>query len=416
MARKPIDVGTIGNDGTGDSIRDAFRKVNDNFRELYSSLGLGERLRFIGLDDTPESYVGQENALLTVGRFQNIDGQDEDGVVFRRLTSGPGIQLDFSTNPNEISINNLFSDISGDPRPSLGGALNAQTGTVRYPIGNIVDLNDPVEVAAARNLMRSSHNVQADDPNRLAVNKSYADGKISLAGIDAVDPITNSIDTSWGQMTGPLILSRDPLPEDDEIWGGRVAATKRYVDNSGFGSSVNLYVALSGQDDRQSVDQRLVGRSLASAYRTLGAALAKAEEIILEAPITIGPYKKVLTYNNGQEICTLKAVGEVDTGGAGFSGQLFMSVETVSINNVGGLYLPGEVVDLTGGTFIQAARIEILSVNVTPNTGGRGSVQSLRIITSGVYTELPGSTSVATSVTEFGSGLTLNVTYNVNNI
>jgi hypothetical protein len=44
MARKSIDIGTLGNDGTGDSIRDAFRKVNDNFRELYGSLGLGERL------------------------------------------------------------------------------------------------------------------------------------------------------------------------------------------------------------------------------------------------------------------------------------------------------------------------------------------------------------------------------------
>ena len=62
MARKIIDIGAVGNDGTGDSIRDSFRKVNDNFRELYSSLGLGERLRFIGLDDAPATYVGQNDA------------------------------------------------------------------------------------------------------------------------------------------------------------------------------------------------------------------------------------------------------------------------------------------------------------------------------------------------------------------
>ena len=73
MARKPIDIGTIGNDGTGDSIRDAFRKVNDNFRELYSSLGLGERLTFIGLDDTPGTYVGQENTVLTVNATEEGD-------------------------------------------------------------------------------------------------------------------------------------------------------------------------------------------------------------------------------------------------------------------------------------------------------------------------------------------------------
>ena len=75
MARKVIDVGVVGNDGTGDSIRDSFRKVNDNFRELYSSLGLGEKLTFIGLDDTPNSYVGLNDAtgntpLLTINNTQ----------------------------------------------------------------------------------------------------------------------------------------------------------------------------------------------------------------------------------------------------------------------------------------------------------------------------------------------------------
>ena len=49
MGRKIINIGAIGNDGTGDSIRDSFRSVNDNFRELYSALGLGEKLTFIGL-------------------------------------------------------------------------------------------------------------------------------------------------------------------------------------------------------------------------------------------------------------------------------------------------------------------------------------------------------------------------------
>jgi len=59
MARKIIDTGVVGNDGTGDSIRDSFRKVNDNFRELYSSLGLGERLTILGLDDVKPSQNSQ---------------------------------------------------------------------------------------------------------------------------------------------------------------------------------------------------------------------------------------------------------------------------------------------------------------------------------------------------------------------
>ena len=134
MARKIINIGAIGNDGTGDSIRDSFRSVNDNFRELYSSLGLGEKLTFIGLDDTPESFPNDyENALVVIN-------DTTDGVVFKKLEAGEGIQIDFDTSQNSIVVNSLFSDISGDPNPNLGGPVNAQSGGVRYPIGNLPNI------------------------------------------------------------------------------------------------------------------------------------------------------------------------------------------------------------------------------------------------------------------------------------
>jgi hypothetical protein len=36
MAKQTINIGTTPNDGTGDALRNAFIKVNDNFTELYS--------------------------------------------------------------------------------------------------------------------------------------------------------------------------------------------------------------------------------------------------------------------------------------------------------------------------------------------------------------------------------------------
>lgn len=36
MAKQTINIGTVANDGTGDTVRDAFDKVNDNFTELYT--------------------------------------------------------------------------------------------------------------------------------------------------------------------------------------------------------------------------------------------------------------------------------------------------------------------------------------------------------------------------------------------
>ena len=39
MAKQFVNIGIEGNDGTGDSIRDAFNKVNENFTELYAVFG-----------------------------------------------------------------------------------------------------------------------------------------------------------------------------------------------------------------------------------------------------------------------------------------------------------------------------------------------------------------------------------------
>ena len=109
MARKTIDIGAVGNDGTGDSIRDSFRKVNDNFRELYSSLGLGERLKFTGLEDAPATYVGQNDAATGNTPVVTVNNT-ESGLAFKKLIAGNGISLDFTTNPNQIAINSDFAE------------------------------------------------------------------------------------------------------------------------------------------------------------------------------------------------------------------------------------------------------------------------------------------------------------------
>ena len=382
MARKIIDIGTIGNDGTGDSIRDSFRKVNDNFRELYSSLGLGDRLTFIGLGDTPSSYTGQENAVLTVN-------QTTDGVKFKQIVGAAGVTVDNTTNENEIRISTDFSELKGDPEPKLGGDLSAFSGGNQY---RILGLDTPT------------------DPNE-AVNKEYADSKVSKAGVNAINPETGVVDASFGTMSGPLILSRNPEAEDDEVYDGLIAATKRYVDTAGAGSQVNLYVSTSGSDENIIGSIELQGRSLPYAYRTLEAALKRAEEIMRESLNDIGPYRKVLTYNNGQGVCTLTEIDSSPVSGVGFAGSVTMSVDTIELATPGVNYNVGDIIELDGGTGT-AARYEVLSTASTP-----GAVVTFRQLSSGVYSVLPGSTGVATtSDSAFGAGVTFNVTYKVNNV
>ena len=39
MAKQTINIGTSANDGTGDPLRTAMSKTNDNFTELYNGAG-----------------------------------------------------------------------------------------------------------------------------------------------------------------------------------------------------------------------------------------------------------------------------------------------------------------------------------------------------------------------------------------
>ena len=403
MARKTIDIGVVGNDGTGDSIRDSFRKVNDNFRELYSSLGLGEKLQFTGLEDAPSTYVGQNDTATGNTPVVTVNNT-ESGLAFKRLTAGNGISLDFTTNPNQIAINADFASIVADTSPQLGGDLSLRSGGNQFRIIDAGTTITPLQPIYKHEL----------------VNKNYADSKIARAGVDAIDPATGNVEVSFGRMSGPLILSRSPEPDDDELYGGLIAATKQYVDSSAFGSSVNLYVALSGQDDRPGVSAALQGRALAYAYRTLEAALKRAEELVLESRPIIGPYEKTLTFNNGVQECNLAAITTSPTSGTGFVGTVRMSVDTLTINAVGTNYYAGDILEITGGTVPSggsACFIEVLSTLTTP-----GAIVTFKIISTGVYSALPGATAVATTISTsaapvgvgpIGFGATFNVTYKV---
>lgn len=409
MARKIIDVGVVGNDGTGDSIRDSFRKVNDNFRELYSSLGLGENLTFIALDDTPATYVGQNDPVSGSTPLLTVNNT-ESGIAFKQLVPGTGIAIDYTTNANEIIINSEFSAISGDTAPRLGGDLRARSGGEQFRILELPPYNFLANPPGGPTLPEE------------ATSKAYVDTKISRAGVDGIDPETLQTNSTFGTMTGPLILSRNPIAEDDLVYDGLIAATKNYVDRAGFGSVVNLYVATSGQDDRPGLGPELQGRALAFAYRTIESALSRAEEIINDALPEIGPYKKTLTYNNGANTVVLERIDVAPGSGSGFSGAALLSVDTAVLSSVGVNYNIGDRLTVVGGTFVEPARFQVLTTASTP-----GAVVTFRTLSTGVYSALPGtvigsqrivtlSATNATGGPTFGAGVEMSLTFNVANI
>ena len=82
MAKQTINIGTAANDGTGDPLRTAFDKINDNFTELY------------GADDEAANYV-IEDTTPQLGGDLDVNGRritsarsNEDIVLLPNGTGG----------------------------------------------------------------------------------------------------------------------------------------------------------------------------------------------------------------------------------------------------------------------------------------------------------------------------------------
>jgi hypothetical protein len=92
MAQQVINIGSVANDGTGDPLRDAFDKVNDNFTELYSD-DMG--------DVNSVNGSGGITASPTTGNV--VVSLDDDSITYAKLgtefttSAALATDVDFST-------------------------------------------------------------------------------------------------------------------------------------------------------------------------------------------------------------------------------------------------------------------------------------------------------------------------------
>jgi len=340
MAKQDIDIGSAGNDGTGDSIRESFRKVNENFNELYAVFGAGGQIRFSNLSDAPADY-GQNKVI--------ISSTDGVNLAAKSLVAGEGISID-TTDPDQILITNSLSTTASDPAPRLGGPLNAQgfaIGKVAYPSQSLVTSFNAVhgprgttttidELAISKGYA-DSHYIKAeggvvvealrvrDEPTLPQIDDpDYAPSLNSNYVSSEALPRKNVVFRGGDSMTGPLYLNDHPgaiagvgTPNGiDDLQ----AATKYYVDNSTYSSAINLYVTTKGDDTQALSPKGKEGRFWNYAYRTVGAAALAADNLISVAQTEPGPYRQRLAYTQGpsQTFSTISDVSVANGNSADF--------------------------------------------------------------------------------------------------
>lgn len=226
MSIQYINIGSNANDGTGDDLRSAFLKVNDNF-QLLATIG-GETNIGANLGGgSGQVYAGKTNETLN---FRTIAGDASSGITVNQsgnvitiasnfvvpasittlisddnsgqfTTTSPGATFRFngtggvttSLNANILTINGQFSLVQ-DTLPLLGGNLNLNGSNITG-LGNISTVGN----ITSDNLTVGRIVTPGVFPATATINGSLTvQGSTSLKAVTATSIVTNNTITAPG--------------------------------------------------------------------------------------------------------------------------------------------------------------------------------------------------------------------------
>lgn len=199
MAIQSINVGNIANDGTGDDLREAFIKVNNNFDEVNNKLSQ------VPLSATNRGQTGE-----------GVYAETVDNVLeFKKITAGQNIVV--SSNNDTIIIDSAggISDIlvltdsgsltvDGSQAWTIGGGDNVSTRTSAGQLIIDVDANGILSLdstpSLSSNLQANSYDIQ----NVGTINASAFIGPL-IGTVDGYDigQFAEYFDNNWD--FGPII-------------------------------------------------------------------------------------------------------------------------------------------------------------------------------------------------------------------
>ena len=116
MAKQTINIGTVANDGTGDSVRTGGDKINDNFNEIYTALGDGNSL----------------NAVVTNATFQSALANTNTFIAATALADRQALA---NTNAYILSVNNSIAASASLGNTNLSCSITLRTCDLSFPFG-----------------------------------------------------------------------------------------------------------------------------------------------------------------------------------------------------------------------------------------------------------------------------------------
>jgi hypothetical protein len=230
MAISLINVGQIANDGTGDDLREAFIKINQNFEELdlrddeqttASNLGAAGEGIFanrVNYDLQFKKIIGGSNITLTatdetitldaVGGLQQLVVVSDNGSIILadgdsiNIQGGAGIET--SVSGNTITIENTSSEIVTDTTPELGGNLNAQNFDI-IGVRNLQATN--IEGFLDGNMEGNVWGIDIRDISSKILGFDF--GNINGDATSIIDWFAQTVEVDFGSIVTPTSITSD---------------------------------------------------------------------------------------------------------------------------------------------------------------------------------------------------------------
>ena len=171
MAKQTLNIGTLANDGTGDTLRDGGDKIQDNFNELYTALG-GDTVK-IAIGSPTANQILKYNAGTSVfepssdandNTTYSVSAETSGSDASIRLTgsdastdnvnliSGTGINID-RTDADNITINNTVTNTT-----YATSIQSVTAGSKELRLSGSNSVNDDITITEGSGIVLTSSN------------------------------------------------------------------------------------------------------------------------------------------------------------------------------------------------------------------------------------------------------------------
>jgi hypothetical protein len=420
MAKKTINVGSQANDGLGDPLRTAFKKINDNFDELF---GDGSTVITLGSPQITTPTITGLTTIDSINIKNNTITTNASNADLELDASGAG-DIELLTDTNITGALDVTGAVTLDTSLTLaaGATITAfSTSTALGTSDTVVPTQNAVKSYVDTQLTTSNLAFAGDTGGTLNIDLDSE--TLTIAGGTGIDTsgssntLTIAIDSSVVTLTGGQVLTNKTLTSptiDGATMTGNVTVDNLIFNDSRISTATNADIELvpggTGTISLQA-NTNVSGTFTASGNTTISGTLSTANITTTGSQTVTGNFTaqgtvfsdkissqatnaNVAIVAQGTGVVDIQSamttIGQTITGTASVTGQLNVDLLRIDNNIISSTDTNGNIIISPNGTglitlgpngnTVQASNVAVTTLSVnTGNVSGVLTVQGTTI-------------------------------------